>query len=268
MDYETLLVERSGAVITVTLNRPAVLNAINKRMLDELGQLFGQLRADPDARFVIFTAAGRAFSAGTDLSDALTAAPEPAASLPTNMRLGQLAGQEFIRSLENLEQVTIAAVNGVAVGAGLALTLACDFRIASQEASFAIPEANIGLFFTWGCTPRLTALIGPAKAKEMIMTCDRVSAAEALRIGLVNRVVAPDSLMEAAREMAGRIARQGPLAVRMTKKLVNAAAAPGFGNLYLCEPELVERLFLSGQPLEGVRAFVEKREPDFDSAGD
>ena len=263
MDYETLLVERSGAVTTVTLNRPAVLNAINKRMLDELTQLFGQLRADPSTRFVIFAAAGRAFSAGIDLSDSLSAA-----SLPTNMRLGQLAGQEFMRTLENLEQVTFAAVNGVAVGAGLALTLACDFRVASQQASFAIPETNIGLFFTWGCTPRLTALVGPAKAKEMIMTCDRVSAAEALRIGLVNRVVAHDSLMEATHDMVERIARRGPLAVRMTKKLVNAAAAPGYGNLYLCEPELVERLFLSGQPAEGVQAFVEKREPDFDSEGD
>lgn len=263
MDYETLLVERSGAIATVTLNRPTVLNAMNNRMLDELGRLFGQLREDPATRFVVFTGAGRAFSAGVDLSESLTTTQKPTVSLPTSMRLRQLAGQDFMRSLENLEQVTIAAVNGVAAGAGLALTLACDFRIASKDASFAIPEANVGLFFTWGCTPRLTTLIGPAKAKEMIMTCDWISAEEALRIGLVNQLAAPDELLEAVLEMAERIAGRGPLAVRMAKKLVNAAAAPGFGNLYLCEPELVERLFLSQQPLEGVRAFVEKREPDF-----
>jgi enoyl-CoA hydratase/carnithine racemase len=263
MDFETLLVERSGAIATVTLNRPTVLNAMNNRMLDELGRLFGQLREDPATRFVVFTGAGRAFSAGADLSESLNTTQRSTVSLPTSMRLQQLAGQDFMRSLENLEQVTIAAVNGVAAGAGLALTLACDFRIASKDASFAIPEANVGLFFTWGCTPRLTTLIGPAKAKEMIMTCDWTSAGEALRIGLVNQLAAPDGLLEAVREMAERIAGRGPLAVRVAKKLVNAAAAPGFGNLYLCEPELVERLFLSQQPLEGVRAFVEKREPDF-----
>ncbi len=268
MDYKTLLVERSGAVVTVTLNRPAVLNAINKRMLDELMQLFGQLRADPAARFVIFGSAGRAFSAGVDLSDLLAMTQESTTSASSGARLAQLAGHDFMRALENLEQVTFAAVNGVAAGGGLALMLACDFRIASQEARFGLPEANVGLFFTWGCTPRLTALVGPAKAKEMIMTCDWVSAEEALRIGLVNRVASPGKVMETARDMADKIARQGPLAVRMAKKMVNAAAAPGYGNLYLCEPELVERVFLSGQPSEGVQAFVEKREPDFDSEGD
>lgn len=262
MNYETLLVEKSEAIATVTLNRPQKLNAMSAQMLLEFGQLFNELRQDLATRFVIFTGAGRAFSAGADLTDRAVAMEGDIP--PHDMgRLGQLGGHDFIRSLENLEQITIAAVNGFALGAGLVIAMGCDFRIASESASFGVPEANVGLFFTWGCTPRLTSLIGPAKAKELIMTCDRIDAEEALRIGLVNKVVPPDQLMEAARELVDKIAARGPLAIRITKKLVNAAAAPNFGDLYICEPELVERLFLSPEPTEGITAFLEKRKPEF-----
>jgi len=260
MEYETLLVERSEVLATVTLNRPAKRNAMNARMLAEFDQLFTELREDLDTRFVIFTGAGTAFTSGADLSDIgveSTIPPQHA------MRVRQLSGHDFIRSLENLEQITIAAVNGFALGAGLVLAMGCDFRIASQSASFGIPEANIGIFFTWGCTPRLTRLIGPAKAKELIMTCDRIDAGEALSIGLVNKVVPPEQLMEAAHELVDKIAARGPLAIRIAKKIVNAAAAPNFGDLYICEPELVERLFVSPEPAEGIRAFIEKRKPKF-----
>jgi enoyl-CoA hydratase/carnithine racemase len=222
MAYEAILVEKSDAVATVTLNRPKKLNAINATMLQELEQLFRELREDTRTRLVIFTGAGQAFSAGADLTD-LSGPPESTeASLGDVMRLVQLAGQEFTRSLESLEQVTIAAVNGHAMGAGLVIAMACDFRVAARSASLGIPEANVGIFFTWGCTPRLTRLIGPAKAKEMIMTCEPVGAEEALRIGLVNRVVDDDDLMGLAHELAATIGRKAPLAVRMTKKIVNA----------------------------------------------
>jgi enoyl-CoA hydratase/carnithine racemase len=263
MAYETILVETSDTVATVTLNRPARLNAINPAMMLELEQLFRELRGDPGIRFVIFTGAGKVFSAGADLADR-SGIPEPAeASLGEVMRVAQLAGQDFTRALESLEQVTIAAINGHALGAGLVIAMACDFRIAGRSASLGIPEANVGIFFTWGCTPRLTRLIGPAKAKEMIMTCEPVSADEALRIGLVNRVVDDNELINAARELAATIESRAPLAIRMAKKIVNAATAANFGDLYPCEPELVERLYLSEDPLEGIAAFIEKRPPKF-----
>ena len=261
MAYETLLVDKTGAIATVTLNRPAKRNAMNGQMLADFHQLFAELRTDLVTRFVIFTGAGTAFSAGADLSDTLAA--ESTTPPEDRSRLQQLAGHDFIRSLENLEQITVAAINGYVLGAGLVLAMGCDFRIASENARFGVPETNIGLFFTWGSTPRLTRLIGPAKAKEMIMTCDQIDAQEALRIGLANKVVPPEKLMDAAHELIEKIATKGPLATRMTKKLVNAATAANFGDLYICEPELVERLILSPEPIEGIQAFIEKRKPDF-----
>jgi enoyl-CoA hydratase/carnithine racemase len=263
MSYETLLVERADTVATVTLNRPARLNAINPAMLRDFELLFRELRADREISFVVFTGTGRMFSAGADLSDRSGIPDEAEIPLAEVMRHGQLIGHDFVRSLESLEQITISAINGHALGAGLVIAMASDFRIASEDAVLGIPEANVGIFFTWGCTPRLTRLIGPAKAKEMIMTCEPIDAAEALRIGLVNRVVASDRLMDEARELAATIRAKAPLAIRMAKKIVNAAAAPNFGDLYPCEPELVERLYLSQDPLEGITAFLEKRDPEF-----
>jgi enoyl-CoA hydratase/carnithine racemase len=263
MTYETLLVEKSDNVATVTLNRPAKLNAINPGMLQDFERLSRELRSDRATRFVIFTGAGRVFSAGADLTDRSGIPDESEAPLAEVMRYGQLVGHDFVRALESLEQITISAINGHALGAGLVIAMASDFRIAAHDARLGIPEANVGIFFTWGCTPRLTRLIGPAKAKEMILTCESVDAGEALRIGLVNKVVPTDRLMAEARELAATIGAKAPLAIRMAKKIVNAASAANFGDLYTCEPELVERLFLSQDPIEGITAFTEKRDPEF-----
>ena len=262
MKYETLLVERSGNMATVTLNRPDVLNAMNMQVMLELKELLAELRADQKTRFVIFTGAGRAFSCGAEFTkksmDERYTRPELA-----NERLWQLFGHDFMHAMENLEQVTIAAVNGAAVGAGLCLAMNCDFRIASEKAVFGIPEANLGIFFTWGATPRLTALIGPAKTKEMIMTCDNIDAREALAIGLVNKVVSAEQLMSSCKELVEKIATKGPLAVRICKKIVNAASLSKMADLYPCEPELVERLMISDEVAEGIQAFLEKRPPRF-----
>jgi len=262
MKYETIIVEKSGNVVKVTLNRPQILNAMNTQNLFELKDLFSQLRVDQETRFVIFTGAGKAFTCGAEFTkeamDDRYNRPEMA-----NERLTQIFGHEFMHSMENLEQVTIAAVNGAAVGAGLCMVMNCDFRIASEKAIFGIPETNLGIFFTWGATPRLTALIGPTKAKEMIMTCDNIDAQEAWRIGLVNKVVPADQLMTACDDLIVKIAGKGPLAIRMTKKIVNAASIARMADLYPCEPELVERLMVSSEVQEGVQAFIEKRPPKF-----
>lgn len=258
MGYETLLVEKSGYLTTVTLNRPDKLNAMSMQVILELKALFDELRGDEETRFIIFTGKGKHFSCGVEFSE-----KEMEKRNAMNPRLWQIFAHDFMHTMENLEQVTIAAVNGAAVGAGLCVAMNCDFRIASENAIFAVPEAKLGVFFTWGATPRLTALIGPSKTKEMIMTCDNVSAQEALRIGLVNRVVPPEQLMSSCHEMVDKIATRGPLAVRMCKKMVNAASLSRMADLYPYEPELVEKLYDSGQPEEGIRAFMEKRQPRF-----
>ena len=262
MKYETLLVKKSGEMAVVTLNRPNVLNAMNVQVMLELKELLTDLRGDQTTRFVIFTGAGKAFSCGAEFTkkgmDERYARPELA-----NERLWQLFGQDFMHTMENLEQVTVAAVNGAAVGAGLCLAMNCDFRIASEDAVLGVPETNLGIFFTWGATPRLNALIGPSKTKEMIMTCDNISAHEALRIGLVNKVVPPEQLMTSCEELVKKIAAKGPLAIRICKKIVNAASLSRMADLYPCEPELVERIMLSGDAEEGIQAFLEKRPPRF-----
>lgn len=262
MKYETLLVDRSDHTMIVTLNRPEKLNAMNTALLLELRDLLQRLRGDEGTRFVIFTGAGRAFSCGVEFS---REEMEKRYAVPGlgNERLWQLFGQEFMHTMENLEQVTLAAVNGPAVGAGLCLAMNCDFRIASDKAVFGIPEANLGIFFTWGATPRLTALIGPSRAKEMIMTCENFTAGEALSMGLVNKVVSEEELMSCSREFVGKIACRGPLAVRICKKVVHAASLSRMADLYPCEPEIVERLMLSDDAKEGIEAFLEKRPPRF-----
>lgn len=263
MSYQTLLVEKAAPLLTVTLNRPAKLNAMNAEMLQELSHVVAELRTDMATRFVIFTGAGRAFTAGADLAQRGDDQPGEGGPGYEGARLVQLSSHDMIRSLQNLEQVTIAAVNGYCLGAGLAWTMACDFVIAAQDALFGIPNANVGVFFTWGCSARLNRLVGPIRAKEMIMTGENVTAEQALSIGLVNKVVPPKKLMEAARGMVDKIASKSPLAIRLTKKLVNAASAPGQGDVYLVEPELVERMYISGDPAEGARAFRQRRQPRF-----
>jgi enoyl-CoA hydratase len=263
MKYQTLLIARTGNVATVTFNRPELKNALGLQSLVELKQLMEELRVDLDTRFVIFTGAGDGFCSGAEVSDRLFKESANMGAEMTDPRLQQLFGQDLMHAMESLEQVTIAAVNGVAMGAGLYLAMNCDFRIASENALFGVPEAKLGIFFTWGATPRLVSLIGPSKAKELIMTCDNIDAQEAWRIGLVNKVVPTKDLMSTCQEMVEKIGSKGKLAIRMTKKLVNAASVAKMADLYPLEPELAERLAVSGEIEECITALIEKRPPRF-----
>jgi enoyl-CoA hydratase len=262
MKKKNLVIERSGCLMVVTLNRPEKLNAINMDLMMELKDLTAELRGDQDTRFVIITGAGNVFCCGVEFTKEEM---EKRYSRPdlANERLWQIFGQDFMHTMENLEQITVAAVNGAAVGAGLCLAMNCDFRIASETAVFGIPEANLGIFFTWGATPRLTALIGPVKTKELIMTCENIGAHEAVTIGLVNKAVPAAHVMPSCRELVKKMESRGLLALRMSKKIVNASSTARMADLYLCEPELVERLMLSKDVEEGIQAFLEKRAPRF-----
>ena len=258
MSYENLELERRGETLVVRLDRPEKLNAFNPGLIDDICALCRELRTDLATRFVVFTGQGRAFSSGADVSgmggDGTSGriSPEDAA------RLGQFAGHEMMRGIEQLEQVTVAAVNGICLGAGVALIMACDFRFAAESAELGLPETNIGYFFTWGCSPRLTRLVGPSKAKEWIMTCDRIDAARAREWGLVDHVVPDNQLLKEVDGLLGRIAANGPVSVRLTKKLVNAYALQGMADLFVAEPELATHITLTGEPRERIAAFLDR----------
>jgi len=262
MAYETLLVEKKDGVALVTFNRPDKLNTLNTRLFFDLRDLLAGFRYDLETRVIIFTGAGRAFSAGFDLRiDALT--EHASQKEMPNERIWQLFFMDLMSAIENLEQITIAAINGPAMGGGFCIALNCDFRVMADNARLGVPETGLGVYLSWGATPRLVSLLGPAKAKEFIMTCDPVDAAEALRIGMVNSVVPPGKLISAGYELAGKIMRRGPLAIRITKKQVNAASVARMADLNLFESELWERNQLSPDVQEGITASIEKRPPAF-----
>jgi enoyl-CoA hydratase/carnithine racemase len=255
--YETVLVEQSNEIMTVTLNRPK-LNLFNGQMLDDLIDVWHSLRNNREARFVILTAQGEHFSGGADLS-----AISEQKFTPEDGRYQQLAGHELMRSLESLEQVTVCAMRGVVCGAGMAVAQACDFRIMTEDAYYVVPETNVGTYYTWGCTPRLVRLVGASKAMEIVMACEPIPAQESFRLNLANKVVSNDSLMEATHEFIAKIASKSPTCIRITKKIALGASMEGFGNMFICEPELMQGVIYTGETNEGMSAFLEKREPKF-----
>jgi enoyl-CoA hydratase len=263
MEYENILVERKEPVVTITLNRPKKLNAMNLDLIRELIDQFYKLRDDTDIRYVVFCGAGKAFSAGADISGRDEDISGDRFKYYTTAKQGQYLGHDFMRLLENLDQITISAIDGYSLGAGLCIPIVCDFRIASEKAIFGVPETGIGIFYTWGATPRLTSLIGPAWAKEMIITNHYVYPDKALAIGLVHQVVPSEKLIKAVQELIETIEGKGRIATRIAKKMINAASASNIGDIYVCEPELVERLYLSDEPSEGGKAFAQKRPPKF-----
>ena len=249
--------DRADGVATLTLNRPEALNAFNSEQLRLLEQMLTEVAADPAIRAVVLTGAGeRAFAAGADIREMAALSPEG------GLAFGRL-GHAVTRAVEALPQPVVAAVNGFALGGGCELAIACDIRIASENAVFAQPEVSLGIPPGWGGSQRLPRLVGPGMAAEMILTGRRVAAAEALRIGLVNRVVPLPDLMPAAAELAATIAANGPVAVRAAKRLT-ALAFDGDPVVGLeTECAVFGSVFGTPEQREGMGAFVEKRKPSF-----
>ncbi len=220
---ETVLFEKDAALpglATITLNRPEKLNAINVDMHDELQQVCRALQDDVQTRVVIMTGAGRAFSSGAQLGS--RRAGPPANDVDRMRRVS--VGNRTCTMLESLEQVTIGAINGLAIGGGVVLATTLDLRIAAESAWFSIPEVDVELPLTWGALPRLMRELGPARTKELVMTCDRFSAQEALSWGFVNRVYPDADVVPEARKLAEKLLSKDPASLSMTKTTTNALA--------------------------------------------
>jgi enoyl-CoA hydratase len=217
MSDARILIERDGAIVTLTLNRPDKLNAIDGAMLDALGEALTQIERTPELRAVILTGAGRAFSAGADIKEWTALSP-----LEFGRSWG-LRGHALFDRLAALPPPVLAAINGIAFGGGLELALCADIRIASSEARLGLPEVTIAALPGWGGTQRLPRLVGAGRAKQMILTGQPIDAAGAESWGLVSEVVAPETLLARARELAAQIAANAPLSVQAAKRLVDAA---------------------------------------------
>jgi enoyl-CoA hydratase len=257
MAFDNLLLERDGPVAIVTVNRPRVLNALDTHTIDDLRRAVLDLKHDEAVRAVIVTGSGeKAFVAGADIEQLATLDPDAA-------RAYALAGQHVFDLVENLGKPVIAAINGFALGGGCELALACTFRIASDTARLGQPEVKLGLIPGFGGTQRLVRLVGKGRALDLVLSGRMVDADEAYRIGLVQRVVPPATLMTEARSLAASLAELAPVALRYAMEAINRGAEIAFPEAAFLEATLFALLFSTADAREGTRAFLEKRKAAF-----
>jgi enoyl-CoA hydratase len=211
MESDTILMEKNNAIATISLNRPKVLNAMNKQLWTDLKKALDDIRGDDGIKVAVITGKGRAFSSGADLKDSKDRSPEAYRAYLESL-------QEVSREIIRFEKPTIAAINGYALGSGYELALACDIRIASHDAQIGSPEARVASSVTGGAFRLIQDLIGPGKAKELLFTADPIDGKEAERIGLVNTAVAPEDLMSTAYKMAASIAENNLFSLKMIKR--------------------------------------------------
>lgn len=256
MGYETLLLSVEEGIATVTLNRPAVLNALNHQVFSELAQVGQKLADDNSVRAVIITGGEKVFAAGADIRDMAKADA-------MDIALADRPSMKAFNIIENMPKPVIAAVAGYALGGGCELSLVCDVRIAADNAKFGLPEITLGILPGAGGTQRLPRLIGAGKAKEMIFSGDFIEAEEALRVGLVNKVVPAEQLMPEAKRLAKRFAMRGAVALRMAKSAVNEGLRMDLEAGLQYEHKCFSLLFATQDQKEGMQAFLEKRRPNF-----
>jgi enoyl-CoA hydratase len=254
---ENVRTENREGVFVITIDRPKVLNALNAQTIGEIEQAFELARREDSVKVVILTGGGeKAFVAGADINELAQMTPVTGKQVAEH-------GQKVFRAIERFPKAVIAAVNGFALGGGCELALACHIRIASEKASLGLPEVTLGIIPGYGGTQRLARLVGKGKALELILTGERVNAAEAERIGLVNRVVPADQLMAAAEEMAKKIASRGPLAVGAAIEAVMSGSEMPFDEGQRLEATLFGLLASTEDMREGMGAFLEKRAAAF-----
>jgi enoyl-CoA hydratase/3-hydroxyacyl-CoA dehydrogenase len=253
---ETIIVRKEKPIAWIVLNRPERLNAINPKMIEEIGRALDDLEEDPDVRVIVFKGNGRAFCAGADVT--AFAGINPLLAMKASRKF-----QELTLKIQFYTKPTIAAIHGYALGGGLELALSTDFRIASEDAMLGQPEINLGFIPGAGATQRLARIVGPAKAKELIMTGDFIPAVEAHKMGLISKVVKPGALDEEARNLALKLAEKPPLALMAAKIAVDMGLEAGLWSGLAIESQLFGILFSTEDVIEGVTAFIEKRRPKF-----
>lgn len=256
MEYKNLLLKKEGNVCFLSINRPKALNALNTQVLEELKIAIDEVEKDQDIYVLIITGEGKAFVAGADIV-------EMKDKNAAEARVFAKLGIEVFRKMELMEKPVIAAVNGFALGGGCELAMSADIRIAGEKAKFGQPEVGLGITPGFAGTQRLSRLVGIPKAKELIFTADVINAQEAERIGLVNKVVPQDELMNVALELANKIASKGQLAVRYSKAAINRGIETDIETGMAIEKDLFGLCFATEDQKEGMNAFVEKRAPIF-----
>jgi len=257
MAFEHLLIDRDGAVAIVTINRPGVLNALSTQTLDELRRAILELKYDETVRAVVLTGSGeKAFIAGADIN-------ELAVQTPTTGREHALAGQHVLDLIEHMGKPVIAAINGYALGGGCELAMACTIRIASETAKLGQPEINLGIIPGYAGTQRLARLVGRGRALEMLLTGDHITAQEAHRLGLVNRVVAAGDVLPQAKALAASLAAKAPIAIRYILDAVHKGLEMPFAQAQVFEATLFGLVASTDDMHEGTRAFLDKRKPAF-----
>jgi len=256
MPYQSVTLAASGGIATLTVNRPDKLNALNAETMRELGQAIDEVREREDIRGLIVTGAGRAFIAGADISELAKENAISARKLATE-------GQRILRLFATSPKAVIAAINGFALGGGCELALACHIRIASEQSKFGQPEVKLGLCPGYGGTQRLARLVGQGRALQLLLTGETIDAAEAYRIGLVNRIVAPEALIATATEMMKQILANGPLAVAACIEAVTLGLDMSLEGGLALEANHFALLAGTSDMREGTKAFLEKRPAEF-----
>lgn len=257
MTFETILLQLENNIATITFNRPKALNALSSQLLTEFSQALDEVEADENIRVLVLTGAGdKAFVAGADISELATFNALQAKKF-------SLAGHQTVDKLQSLSIPVIAAVNGFALGGGSEIALACDFIYASENAKFGLPEINLGIIPGFGGTQRLPRLVGTNRAKELIFTGNIVSAREADAMGLVNRVVPAESLLEEVLKTAKLIASKGKVSLRAAKQSINNGMNMDLASGCRFEMDAFALCMASDDAKEGTTAFLEKRKAVF-----